>query len=56
MLTEVMEHYNLVREFRRTGYYETAHQKQLFKDIKAAIYSGMLIAMTGIVGCGKTMT
>lgn len=56
MLTEVMEHYSLVREFRRAGYYETAQQKQLFKDIKVAIYSGRLIALTGIVGCGKTIT
>ncbi|MEO0852884.1 MAG: AAA family ATPase, partial [Cyanobacteria bacterium J06648_11] len=56
MLTEVMEHYSLVREFRRAGYYETTQQKQLFKDIKVAIYSGRLIALTGIVGCGKTVT
>ncbi len=56
MLTEVMEHYGLVREFRQAGYYETAHQKQMFKDIKAAIYSGNLVALTGIVGCGKTIT
>ncbi|MBV8883722.1 MAG: hypothetical protein JO235_06935 [Chroococcidiopsidaceae cyanobacterium CP_BM_RX_35] len=56
MLTEVMEYYGLVKEFRRAGYYETAHQKQLFKDIKAAIYSGKLVALTGVVGCGKTVT
>ena len=56
MLTEVMEHYGLLREFRRAGYYETADQKQMFKDIKADIYSGKLIALTGIIGCGKTVT
>ena len=39
MLTEVMEHFHLVREFRKTGYYETEQQKQMFKDIKVAIHS-----------------
>ncbi len=36
MLTEVMEHFRLVKEFPKAGYYETDHQKQMFKDIKAA--------------------
>jgi ABC-type lipoprotein export system ATPase subunit len=52
MLTEVMEHFRLLREFRKAGYYETEHQKQLFKDIKVAIHSGKLVAITGIIGCG----
>jgi type II secretory pathway predicted ATPase ExeA len=28
----------------------------MFKDIKAAIHSGKLVALTGIIGCGKTTT
>lgn len=56
MLTEVMEHYRLVREFRRAGYYETDEQKQLLIEIKAAVYSGKLISLTGVIGCGKTKT
>lgn len=56
MLTEVMEHYGLVRDFRKAGYYETADQQQMFKDIKSAIYAGKLIALTGVIGCGKTVT
>nr|WP_272819488.1 AAA family ATPase [Scytonema hofmannii] len=28
----------------------------MFKDIKFAIYSGKLVAITGIIGCGKTTT
>lgn len=56
MLTEVMNHYRLVREFRRAGYYETNEQKQLFTEIKAAVYSGKLISLTGVIGCGKTKT
>lgn len=55
MLTEVMEFYGLVKEFRRAGYYETDHLCQLFKEIKAAILKGQLIALTGVVGCGKTV-
>ena len=56
MLTEVMEHFRLVKEFNKAGYYETDHQKQMFKDIKFAIHSGKLVAITGIIGCGKTTT
>lgn len=56
MLIEVMEFYGLVKEFRRAGYYETDHLRQLFKEIEAAIQSGKLIALTGVVGCGKTVT
>jgi type II secretory pathway predicted ATPase ExeA len=56
MLTEVMEHYHLVQDFRKAGYFETDRQKQLFKDIRASILSGQMVALTGIVGCGKTVT
>lgn len=56
MLTEVMDFFGLVKEFRRAGYYETDHLRQLFKEIEAAIRSGKLIALTGVVGCGKTVT
>jgi type II secretory pathway predicted ATPase ExeA len=51
-----MEHFGLVKEFRKAGYYETEHQQRLFKEIKAAITSGRLIAITGVIGCGKTVT
>jgi type II secretory pathway predicted ATPase ExeA len=56
MLTEVMTHFGLAKEFRQAGYYETVGQKQLFKDLKAVAQSGMLVALTGIIGCGKTTT
>ena len=56
MSIEVMEHYGLVKEFRKAGYYETPAQKQMFKEIKADIHSGRLIALTGIIDCGKTVT
>jgi type II secretory pathway predicted ATPase ExeA len=56
MLTEVMAYFGLSKEFRDAGYYETAVQKQLFKELKDAAKSGSLVALTGVVGCGKTTT
>src|SRR5215204_1445689 len=56
MLTEVMEHYGLIKDFRKAGYFETKDQQQIFKDIKSVIYAGKLIALTGVIGCGKTVT
>jgi type II secretory pathway predicted ATPase ExeA len=56
MLIEVMREYNLAKEFRKVGYYETPQQQQLFEELKVAIVNGMLVALTGIVGCGKTVT
>ena len=55
MLNEVMKEYQLVKEFSRAGYYETAYQKELFQELFAAIASGKLVALTGVVGCGKTL-
>ena len=54
MLTEVMAHFGLVKELRQAGYYETAAQKQMFQELKIAASSGQLIALTGVIGCGKT--
>ncbi|MCC3532558.1 MAG: hypothetical protein JGK21_31850 [Microcoleus sp. PH2017_22_RUC_O_B] len=56
MLSEVREHFALVKDFSRAGYYETDHQKQMFKEIKATIPLGRLVAIAGIIGCGKTTT
>lgn len=56
MRVEVMKHYGLTLPLSQTGYYETAHHKDLLKDIKAAILEGKLIAVCGVVGSGKTVT
>lgn len=40
MRVEVMEHYGLTQSIEQAGYYETAHHKQLMKDIKGAIREG----------------
>ncbi len=56
MRSDVMNHFDLVKEFRNAGYFETDHHKQISRDLKMAIRQGKLIAVTGIVGCGKTTT
>ncbi|MCP4338780.1 MAG: hypothetical protein GY799_07800 [Desulfobulbaceae bacterium] len=56
MLSDVMRHFQLVKEFRNVGYFETAHHKEIFQEIKTAIRQGKLIAVSGIVGSGKTAT
>jgi type II secretory pathway predicted ATPase ExeA len=50
MRVEVMEHYGLTRPIDQAGYYETAHHKQLLKDIRGAIHGGRLVAVCGVVG------
>lgn len=43
MRVEVMEHYGLAQPIDQAGYYETAHHKQLIKDIRGAIHEGALL-------------
>lgn len=56
MLSDVMKNFQLVREFRNVGYFETDHHKQIFQELRMAIRQGKLIAVSGIVGSGKTTT
>jgi type II secretory pathway predicted ATPase ExeA len=56
MRAEVMEYYGFSKPFNQAGYYDTDYHRQLFMDIKAAIIEGRLIAVCGVVGCGKTVT
>lgn len=51
-----MKHFQLVKEFRNVGYFETTHHKEIYQNIKTAIRQGKLIAVSGIVGSGKTTT
>jgi type II secretory pathway predicted ATPase ExeA len=55
MLTEVMRHYSLAREPIDVGFFETEHHAQVLRDIRAAIMSGRLIALTAVIGSGKTI-
>ncbi len=54
MLSEVKKHFGLKRELRQVGFFATNHHEKLIKEVKNAISEGQLIAMAGIVGCGKT--
>ena len=55
MLSDVMEHLGLSQSLRQVDDCETDHHRQRLRDVKAAIYEGGIIAVTGIVGSGKTL-
>ncbi len=55
MRVEVMQHFGLSVPLSQSGYYETAHHQGLMKDVRGAIHEGRLIAVCGVVGCGKTV-
>jgi type II secretory pathway predicted ATPase ExeA len=55
MLSDVMEHFGLSKSFVQADGFETDHHRQLLKDLKIAIHEGGIIALTGIVGSGKTV-
>jgi type II secretory pathway predicted ATPase ExeA len=55
MLTEVMRHYGLSSEPVDAGYFETDHHEQIHNDLKAAILNGRLVALTAVIGSGKTL-
>jgi len=56
MLLDVMAHYGLEKEFGYAGFFETEHHRRLFQQLKKAIPHGQLIALSGMVGSGKTTT
>jgi type II secretory pathway predicted ATPase ExeA len=56
MLSEVMADYGLTRDVRHVGYFETTQHQHMMAALKAAIQQGQLVALSGIVGCGKTTT
>ena len=55
MLTEVMRFYGLSRPPVDVGFFETEHHAQVSRDIRAAIMGGRLIALTAVIGSGKTV-
>jgi type II secretory pathway predicted ATPase ExeA len=55
MLTDVMEHFGLSKSLHQVDYFTTEHHQQVLKELKAAIRDGGLVALTGVVGSGKTM-
>jgi type II secretory pathway predicted ATPase ExeA len=55
MLSDVMNYFGLTREFDQAGFFETEHHQHLLKEISAILKKGRLVALAGIVGCGKTV-
>lgn len=55
MLTEVMRHYGLTRPPVDAGFFETEHHAQVSRDIRAAITGGRMLALTAVIGSGKTI-
>jgi type II secretory pathway predicted ATPase ExeA len=50
-----MQHFGLKVPFKQSGYHETAHHKDLMKDVRGAVVEGRLIAVCGVIGSGKTV-
>lgn len=54
MQTDTMKHFHLTRDLRRAGYFETEQIRKTINNVISAIKEGKLIAISGIVGSGKT--
>ena len=54
MLATVQEHFGLKRPFHRVGNFETQHQTQLVREVVAAVQTGRMVVVAGLVGSGKT--
>ena len=54
MLSETIVCYGIMRPLREAGYFETAHHRQILRELDTAIRRGGLTTLCGIVGWGKT--
>jgi len=54
MRSDVMKFFKLTRPLNHVGYFETPHQQELLTDLNHEIQAGGLVAISGVVGCGKT--
>lgn len=54
MLADVQSQYGLARLFQGAGNFETQHQGMLVREVCAAVATGHLIVVSGLVGLGKT--
>ena len=50
MIHDVKEFFNLKKEFKNAGFFETDNYKMIFQDVVSAAKEGHLIAITGITG------
>jgi type II secretory pathway predicted ATPase ExeA len=54
MYGEMMQYYGLVKDFDKTDFFETEAFKSVLSSLEILAMSGGIIALTGIVGIGKT--
>ena len=54
MLSDVRGYYGFTKDFSQAGYFETEQSQQIVRELSYEIKAGKLIALSGIVGCGKT--
>lgn len=54
--TSYLNYYGINRPFQHAGFYETTQLKDLLDRMKMAIKHGGLIALSGMIGSGKTVT
>ena len=50
-----MEHYGLASPLDEAGFFETEHHRKVIGQVKAAAQAGRLVALSGLVGAGKTV-
>jgi len=55
MLSGVMEHFGLSKSLHMVAYYDSEYHQHVFQDLQAAIRDGGIVAVTGVVGSGKTV-
>ena len=56
MLSDTINTFQINRDFSQAGFYETTSYKTLIKEVCASIKMGKMVAISGIVGSGKTST
>ncbi len=54
MYGEMMEYYGLTKDLNKAEFFETDELKRILTNMDIAIHSGGIIALTAIVGVGKT--
>ena len=55
MIHDVKQFFGLEKEFRNAEFLVTDGYQQIYNDIVSTIKEGYLVALTGIIGCGKTV-
>ena len=54
MLSDVRNYYGLAKDFGQAGYFETEHSEQIVRELKLEIKASKLLALSGIIGSGKS--